>query len=1008
LVLQHLHTLERIGTKQTAVAHPSGVMQLSDGGQCESKTEPALDAHVFGFEMPSSLVDYPPKDYLSLIQRLGTRILTADFDTLFEYASEIASKAGSNPKCVREYMELILSSRNIIDDDHQLDQQLVIAASNAISTLNYGHQCGLLYFQFCHFQDWSHIRAPYANLNMSNLGGCRFDYADLSHASFYLADLRHASFKGANLDCATNYESIPLSSDERITDVTMAPDSHTFAFISANSSIYLCHIESNKKFQLAAPSTKLSYSLNSAYLASGGPDGTVNLWSVADGVSITTFQVGDVDFDARSVTALAFSTSDGYLLAVGSSRGEVEIWRFCQRDGSLVAVRINSLAVNSRESVEHLALSSCNMLLAAVTSRKTLHIWDVSNRTAHLKVSITTDHPIETLTYSSDGLYLAAFIGGARHLSGSTFQVLVWESLTGDCVATIGQPLVFEIGGQRVKYASTPSGCRATPLGAGSGETIPCLNAVCREFNICISQLLPSLVWELHHECVPHWINPVGSIAAVSPDGRRLIQTSGGDRYLRVCDTLSFAWGSALHRHVIEGGTLPSDGPVPGFAVSPDGRIIASIESEEISLWDAFEGKVLSSTGFRNALLQSIRARGHQRLEEAYEPILRQGYRSFMHFAQSLWFCMDYLLNHLTLAEIDGAVRGECGCFDCFSQLSFSPDGTKLLITHEEDVYAVEVPSGKLLQKFYHFLTSSTRARTLGDYKYARFLPDGRNIIVHGFQGQGSESQVTICDYETREQVYRDCCGRGGIGHDLTPDGGTMVQVKTRRAKTAGPVWISVIRLSSPTRVVAKAKSARPTMVHYDTRDSLIITRLSPRGSQVAFASTYEGLRCHVVGLWDVPTRKRIKRKRLRCKRLFHHESVAYFSWLACGLFFLTASNDGLIYIWNARTGACLRKINHGGGFTFSGWELTTGICISSSTSFRPILVTFGNGVTRVWRIDLTKLKRDQTADACNTVEKIENQNGLITLVRAIGRNQSTCFSDCNFESANVSCAWRI
>ena len=164
------------------------------------------------------------------------------------------------------------------------------------------------------------------------------------------------------------------------------------------------------------------------------------------------------------------------------------------------------------------------------------------------------------------------------------------------------------------------------------------------------------------------------------------------------------------------------------------------------------------------------------------------------------------------------------------------------------------------------------------------------------------------------------------------------------------------------------------------------------------------------MGICDLPMRKRKTRKRkgvqgpntLSCKRLVHRRRVYYFSWIACGLLFFTVTCDGSIHFWNPSTGTCLRKVHHGGPLT--------DIQVSSSMAFRPTLVTKCNGVTRVWRIDLTRLRGSRRGGGGrnDTVHGIERQSGLFTLVRVMGRNLRTCISDCDLEGADVSRDWTI
>jgi len=126
---------------------------------------------------------------------------------LYERAQAFTAecKGDLDAPIVQQYIGLIRSTRCTIDEDPELDSRLVVAASNAISILNYAQVCGHVALGLYSFRDFSYCRIPYANFNTSSLYGCNFDHADLSRATFFRADLRRASFKGANLKHATTH-----------------------------------------------------------------------------------------------------------------------------------------------------------------------------------------------------------------------------------------------------------------------------------------------------------------------------------------------------------------------------------------------------------------------------------------------------------------------------------------------------------------------------------------------------------------------------------------------------------------------------------------------------------------------------------------------------------------------------------------------------------------------------------------------------------------------------------
>jgi len=133
------------------------------------------------------------------------------------------------------------------------------------------------------------------------------------------------------------------------------------------------------------------------------------------------------------VTALVFSTSESQVLAVGSSRGEVEIWRVSNTEHDVTVLRTHSFALDSRSAIQHIALSSSRSLVAVATEGKTIHTWDVSTPSAQLKTTLHTDRNIERLSCSSDGLYLAASTTVAKE----GCLVVLWDCITGECLAVL-------------------------------------------------------------------------------------------------------------------------------------------------------------------------------------------------------------------------------------------------------------------------------------------------------------------------------------------------------------------------------------------------------------------------------------------------------------------------------------------------------------------------------------------------------------------------------------------
>jgi len=140
---------------------------------------------------------HDPHDYLALIEDLSLSNSTQDPGWAIQHAKEIAT--GENPQAkIQQYVELVLSTRTKLEDDHELDTKLVTAASNAISILNYGSLLGLFDFQMVYVRDWSRCRFPEADLSFAALRNCVFDDADLSRVTHWGANLYEANLTHSN------------------------------------------------------------------------------------------------------------------------------------------------------------------------------------------------------------------------------------------------------------------------------------------------------------------------------------------------------------------------------------------------------------------------------------------------------------------------------------------------------------------------------------------------------------------------------------------------------------------------------------------------------------------------------------------------------------------------------------------------------------------------------------------------------------------------------------------
>jgi len=171
-------------------------------------------------EVKVSLLEAGALGFADFIQQLSAKHIGNDAAELHRLADQVAN--GTAKAACERLVAIVLSTR-----DEKKDETLAIAASNAISILNYGANTGLFEFRFRDIRDWSHIRIPKANLNCGMLAGCIFDEADLTGASLHGACLFRASFKHAKLHGAVIPECRIGESEQPTTAVTASKDGST-------------------------------------------------------------------------------------------------------------------------------------------------------------------------------------------------------------------------------------------------------------------------------------------------------------------------------------------------------------------------------------------------------------------------------------------------------------------------------------------------------------------------------------------------------------------------------------------------------------------------------------------------------------------------------------------------------------------------------------------------------------------------------------------------------------
>jgi len=357
-----------------------------------------------------------PREYIQLIESLGHTCISQDQVALYEFAQELARESKSDTSKedgpIQRYFKLVLSTRSKIDEDPELDHKLVVAASNAISILNYAYACGLIEVNLSDVRDFSYCRIPYANFNTSALPGCVFDHADLSHASFFCTDLCSESFKYANLSHATTYERQLrkrdlLPQNVRWEQIAIARDGSAVAVSlqGANNEVWILNPKTVDIVQKLRPShnnrvNALSFSPDSQHLAVAYGMRGVNVWDLGTGQVIRTLPHDEI------VHTVAYHP-DGVHIATGTSGGLVVYWDATHEQArrEWVGTRTGGLQ-NFTRHVYAITISHDGARLVDIASDGTARLRDTGTGEALRQWRIVSPTRTTAAVFSKDGRYV--------------------------------------------------------------------------------------------------------------------------------------------------------------------------------------------------------------------------------------------------------------------------------------------------------------------------------------------------------------------------------------------------------------------------------------------------------------------------------------------------------------------------------------------------------------------------------------------------------------------------
>ncbi len=281
-------------------------------------------------------------------------------------------------------------------------------------------------------------------------------------------------------------------------------------------------------------------------LASGGMDGTVQLWDTLGGTSLRTLYG-----HTNMVVGAAFSP-DGELLASGSADGTIRLWDV--RSGMNLATLEGHTNV-----VRSVGWSADGGLLASASYDGTIRLWDPP---IGLHRGVQSAAGLATLYGHSDMVMSIAVARDGRLLASGSYDhtVRLWDVSSATCLAILE--------GHTSAIWSVALSADGRTLVSGSTDGTVRLWDVSSATGLAVLEGHTSGVWSI----------------ALSTDGR-LLASGSGDGTVRLWDVSSRACVAVLEGHT---STIWS------VAISPDGRLIVSGSTDgTMRVWDSLTGAPL-------------------------------------------------------------------------------------------------------------------------------------------------------------------------------------------------------------------------------------------------------------------------------------------------------------------------------------------------------------------------------------------------------------------------------
>jgi WD40 repeat protein/adenylylsulfate kinase-like enzyme len=359
--------------------------------------------------------------------------------------------------------------------------------------------------------------------------------------------------------------------------VAFSPDGKTLASASADNTIKVWNLQSQKPIATLAGHSREVYSVafspDGKTLASASRDGTIKVWNLQSQQSIATL-AGHSNW----VISVAFSP-DGKTLAFASPDRTIKVWNL-QSQKPIATLAGHGSSVNS------VAFSPDGLTLASASDDRTIKVWNLQSQKPIATLAGHSDW-VNSVAFSPDGLTLAS--------ASNDKTIKVWNLQSQKSIATLAghsesvNSVAFSPDGKTLASASHDGTIKVWNLQsqkpiatlAGHSESVNSVAFSPDGLTLASASNDKTIkVWNLQSQQSiarlaghSNWIRSV----AFSPDGKTLASASD-DYTIKLWNLQSQKPIARLAGHSKE---------VRSVAFSPDGKTLASASGDNtIKVWN--------------------------------------------------------------------------------------------------------------------------------------------------------------------------------------------------------------------------------------------------------------------------------------------------------------------------------------------------------------------------------------------------------------------------------------